>query len=145
MNPFMAIAIAEAEASGNRGEIPVGAVVVKEGIVLARTGNMVCAWNDPTAHAEIVAIRMATKFQESPRLDECDLWVTLEPCSMCAMAMKLSRIRRLYFGAYNIKNGGVDHGSRVFDRDTCYHPEVIGGLEERYTAELLVSFFRERR
>jgi tRNA(adenine34) deaminase len=146
VTPFLAIAIAEAEAAGGRGEVPVGAVVVKAGKVLARAGNRVEEWADPTAHAEILALREAAKETGSPRLEGCDLWVTLEPCPMCAAAISLARIRRLHFGAYDPKGGGVDHGPRVFDHATCHHrPEVVGGLQEVRMAELLRAFFRERR
>jgi tRNA(adenine34) deaminase len=146
MNPFLAIAIAEAEAAGSRGEVPVGAVVVKAGAVLARAGNRVEEYADPTAHAEILALRAAAQIFGAPRLEGCDLWVTLEPCPMCAAAISLARINRLYFGAYDQKGGGVDHGARVFDHPTCHHrPDVVGGMEERRTAELLKAFFRERR
>ncbi len=146
VNPFLALAIAEAEAAGGRGEVPVGAVVAKAGTVLAHAGNRVEEWTDPTAHAEILALRIAAKAIGSPRLDGCDLWVTLEPCPMCAAAISLARIRRLHFGSYDPKSGGVDHGPRVFDHPTCNHrPEVVGGVEESRTAELLKAFFRERR
>lgn len=146
MNPFLAIAIAEAEAAGKRGEVPVGAVVVKAGVVLARDGNRVEERSDPTAHAEILVLRAAAAMQGEPRLEDCDLWVTLEPCPMCATAISFARIRRLYFGAYDPKGGGVDHGPRIFDHATCHHhPEVIGGMEESRMAELLRAFFRERR
>lgn len=146
MNPFMALAVVEAEAAADRGEVPVGAVVVKAGEVLARAGNRVEEFCDPTAHAEILALRAAAQAQGGPRLLGCELWVTLEPCPMCAAAISFARIQRLYFGAYDPKGGGVDHGSRVFDHATCHHrPEVVGGVEERRTAELLKAFFRERR
>lgn len=146
MNPFLAIAIAEAEAAGARGEVPVGAVVVKAGSMLARAGNRVEETADPTAHAEILALRAAARVLGVPRLEGCDLWVTLEPCPMCAAAISLARIRRLHFGAYDPKGGGVDHGPRIFDHPTCHHcPEVVGGLAERRTGELLKAFFRERR
>jgi tRNA(adenine34) deaminase len=113
---------------------------------LARAGNRVEEWSDPTAHAEILALRAAAEAQGEPRLEGCDLWVTLEPCPMCAAAISFARIRRLHFGAYDPKGGGVDHGARVFDHATCHHrPEVVGGLEERRTADLLRAFFRERR
>ncbi|PKU26253.1 tRNA-specific adenosine deaminase [Telmatospirillum siberiense] len=142
----MAIAIAEAEAAGMRGEVPVGAVVVKAGEVLSRAGNRVEERADPTAHAEILALRAAAERLGEPRLEECDLWVTLEPCPMCAAAISFARIRRLYFGAYDAKGGGVDHGPRIFDHPTCHHrPEVVGGMEESRMAELLRAFFRERR
>ena len=146
MNPFLAIAIAEAEAAGARGEVPVGAVVVRDGAVLARAGNRVEELADPTAHAEILALRAAAAALGAPRLTGCDLWVTLEPCPMCAGAISLARIHRLHFGAYDPKGGGVDHGPRVFDHPTCHHrPDVVGGLAESRIAALLQAFFRERR
>jgi tRNA(adenine34) deaminase len=146
MNPFLSLALAEAEAAGQRGEVPVGAVVVKDGRVLARAGNRVEELADPTAHAEILALRAAAGTLGEPRLVGCDLWVSLEPCPMCAAAISLARIRRLYFGAYDPKGGGVDHGPRVFDQPTCHHrPEVIGGLGEREAARLLQAFFQQRR
>ena len=146
MNPFLAIAIAEAEAAGRRGEVPVGAVVVRDGSVLARAGNRVEELADPTAHAEILALRAAAAAVGAPRLTDCDLWVTLEPCPMCAGAISLARIRRLHFGAYDPKGGGVDHGAQVFDHPTCHHrPDVVGGLAESRIATLLQAFFHERR
>ncbi|KIL98122.1 tRNA-specific adenosine-34 deaminase [Paramagnetospirillum magnetotacticum MS-1] len=145
MSAFMAQALAEAEAAGARGEVPVGAVVVQDGRIIARAGNRVEELGDPTAHAEMLAIRAATVLGDK-RLEDCDLYVTLEPCPMCAAAISLARIRRLYFGAYDPKSGGVEHGSKVFDHATCHHrPEVYGGLEERRSAELLRVFFAERR
>lgn len=146
MNPFMAIALAEAEAAGRRGEIPVGAVVVKGTRVIARAGNRVEELADPTAHAEVLALRAAAKAEAAPRLEGCDLWVTLEPCPMCAAAISFARIRRLHFGAYDPKGGGVDHGPKVFDHATCHHrPEVVGGIEEKRMADLLKAFFRALR
>lgn len=147
MNPFLAIAFAEAEAAASIGEVPVGAVVVgPDGTVLGRAGNRVEAQNDPTAHAEILALRQAAAALGDPRLEGCDLYVTLEPCPMCAAAISLARIRRLYFSAYDPKGGGVDHGAKVFDHPTCHHrPEVVGGIEEQRAAEMLRGFFRERR
>jgi tRNA(Arg) A34 adenosine deaminase TadA len=145
---FMALALQEAEHAAARGEVPVGAVIVDSagGEVLARAGNRTEALNDPTAHAEILAIRKATAEAGVPRLDGCDLYVTLEPCAMCAAAISFARIRRLYFGAYDPKGGGVEHGARFFQQPTCHHaPEVYGGLEESRAAELLVKFFEERR
>jgi tRNA(Arg) A34 adenosine deaminase TadA len=145
---FMALALQEAEHAAARGEVPVGAVIVDSagGEVLARAGNRTEALNDPTAHAEILAIRKATAEAGVPRLDVCDLYVTLEPCAMCAAAISFARIRRLYFGAYDPKGGGVEHGARFFQQPTCHHaPEVYGGLEESRAAELLVKFFEERR
>lgn len=144
----MAIALAEAAAAASRGEVPVGAVVVDgaTGAVLARAGNRVEELQDPTAHAELVALRAAAEARGQKWLEGCDLYVTLEPCPMCAAAISLARIRRLYFGAYDPKSGGVDHGARVFDHPTCHHrPEVYGGISETAAAELLKAFFRERR
>lgn len=145
---FMALALREAEQAARRGEVPVGAVVVDPagGEILARAGNRVEALNDPTAHAEILAIRKAAAAAGAPRLEGCDLYVTLEPCAMCAAAISFARIRRLYFGAYDAKGGGVEHGARIFQQPTCHHaPEVYGGLEESRAADLLLKFFRERR
>ncbi len=146
MNPYLAIAFEEARAAFARGEVPVGAVVVANGEILARAGNRVEEQNDPTAHAEILVLRAAAQRLGAPRLDGCDLWVTLEPCPMCAAAIAWARIRRLYFGAYDPKSGGVDHGPRIFDHATCHHrPDVIGGLEETAMAALMRDFFRQRR
>ena len=145
---FMALALREAEQAARRGEVPVGAVVVDPagGEILARAGNRVEALNDPTAHAEILAIRKAAAAAGAPRLEGCDLYVTLEPCAMCAAAISFARIRRLYFGAYDPKGGGVEHGARIFQQPTCHHaPEVYGGLEESRAADLLLKFLRERR
>ena len=144
----MDLAMAEAEAAGARGEVPVGAVVVdgRTGAVLARAGNRVEATHDPTAHAEMLAIRAAAAERGTARLVGCDIYVTLEPCAMCAQAIAFARLRRLYFGAADPKGGGVDHGARVFQQPTCHHrPEVIGGIQESRAAELLRGFFKERR
>jgi tRNA(adenine34) deaminase len=143
----MATALAEAEAAGARGEVPIGAVVVStEGTVLARAGNRTRELADPTAHAEMLAIRQACAATGSERLDGADLYVTLEPCAMCAAAMSFARIRRLYFGAADPKGGGVEHGARVFTQPTCHHaPEVYGGIEETRAAALLRAFFESRR
>lgn len=142
----LVLALAEAAAAGDRGEVPVGAVVVRDGVVLARAGNRVLELRDPTAHAEILALRQAATGLGQSRLDGCDLWVSLEPCPMCAAAIALSHIRRLHFGAYDPKGGGVDHGPRIFDQPTCHHrPEVVGGLAEAECAALLKNFFRDRR
>lgn len=140
-------ALTEAEAAGARGEVPVGAVVAAaDGTVLAAAGNRVEEWRDPSAHAEIVALRAAGLDLASPQLVGCDLYVTLEPCPMCAFAIGLARIRRLYYGASDPKMGGVDHGPRIFASSSCHHrPEVYGGIGERRAAELLRAFFRERR
>ena len=146
INPFMALAFAEAEAAALRAEVPVGAVVVKDGQILARAGNRVEELSDPTAHAEVLAIRAAAAALGQPRLEGCDLYVTLEPCPLCATAISFARIRRLYFGAYDPKGGGVEHGPSIYSHATCHHaPEVIGGLEERRAAALLRDFFKERR
>lgn len=143
----MQLALAEAEAAAARGEVPVGAVVVDaSGTVLAAAGNRVEELNDPTAHAEMLAIRAATAARGEKVLADCDLHVTLEPCAMCAQAISLARVRRLHFGAYDPKGGGVEHGARVFDHPTCHHrPELVGGIEETRAGELLKRFFRERR
>jgi tRNA(adenine34) deaminase len=144
----MALALAEAQAAAARGEVPIGAVVVDAKIdqVLARAGNRIEELNDPTAHAELLAIRAATVKLGVARLVDCDLYVTLEPCPMCAQAISFARLRRLYFGAYDPKGGGVEHGPRIFDQSTCHHrPDVVGGVRERAAAALLRAFFRERR
>ncbi|MCH7929758.1 MAG: nucleoside deaminase [Proteobacteria bacterium] len=144
----MARALAEARAAGGRGEAPVGAVVVDgaSGEVLAAAGNRCEALGDPTAHAEMLAMRAAAAQQGGPRLVNCDLYVTLEPCPMCAQAASLFRIRRLYFGAADPKGGGVEHGPRIFTQPTCHHaPEVYGGIGEAEAADVLKSFFRARR
>jgi tRNA(adenine34) deaminase len=148
ITPFMELALAEAEAAGRRGEVPVGAVLVaaETGEVLAAAGNRVEELGDPTAHAEMLVIRAAAARLGAPRLDGCELTVTLEPCPMCAAAIALARIRRLTFGAYDPKGGGVEHGARVFDQPTCHHrPEVVGGVEETAAARLLKDFFSGRR
>jgi len=143
----MALALEEARAAGLRGEVPVGAVVLgPDGTVLARAGNEVEARADASAHAEILALRAAATAVGAPRLPGCDLIVTLEPCPMCAQAASLFRIRRIVFGAYDPKGGGIEHGARVFDAGSCHHrPEVIGGVREREAASLLHQFFAERR
>jgi tRNA(adenine34) deaminase len=145
---FMALALAEAERSGERGEVPVGAVVVESGTgsVVARAGNRVEELCDPTAHAEMLALRAAAERQGAPRLTDCDLYVTLEPCAMCAAAVSFARVRRLYFGASDPKGGGVEHGPRIFTQPTCHHrPEVYGGIDEARAAALLKRFFEDRR
>jgi tRNA(Arg) A34 adenosine deaminase TadA len=143
----MILALAEARAAAAAGEVPVGAVLLgPEGRVLAAAHNLVEAQHDPTAHAEILAIRAGAAALGTPRLVDCDLYVTLEPCAMCAQAISLARIRRLYFGAYDPKGGGVEHGARVFSHATCHHaPEVYGGLHEAEAGALLRRFFGERR
>ncbi len=144
----MEMALKEAEMAADRGEVPVGAVIVDglRGEVVAWAGNRTEELNDPTAHAEMLVIREASAKLQSPRLENCDLYVTLEPCPMCASAISLARIRRLYFGAYDAKGGGVDHGARVFEQATCHHrPEVVGGMEETSAAKLLKKFFADLR
>ena len=143
----MQLALDEAAAAAARGEVPVGAVVLgPDGAVLARAGNRTEADCDAAAHAELLALREAARRLGAPRLPECDLVVTLEPCPMCAAAISLFRIRRLVFGAYDPKGGGVEHGARVFDAATCLHrPEVIGGVREADSAALLRGFFAARR
>ena len=143
----MQAALAEAEAAAARGEVPVGAVIVAaDGALLARTGNRTRELADPTAHAELLAIRQACAAQRSERLDGADIYVTLEPCPMCAAAISFARVRRLYFGAGDPKGGGVEHGARIFNQPTCHHaPEVYGGIEEQRAAVLLRGFFAGRR
>ncbi len=144
----MAIALDEAELAAQAGEVPVGAVIVESatGLVLARAHNRVERDNDPTAHAEVLVIRAACQIQGSPRLAECDLYVTLEPCPLCATAISFARLRRVYYGAYDPKGGGVDHGPRIYEQSTCHHkPEVYGGLSEEASALLLRGFFQARR
>ncbi|MHA7774269.1 nucleoside deaminase [Roseibium sp. M-1] len=143
---FMDLALEEAGKAASRGEVPVGAVLVCGGKVLARDGNRTLELNDPTAHAEVQVIRAACAQLASQRLPECDLYVTLEPCPMCAGAISFARIRRLYYGAGDEKGGAVDHGTRFFCQPTCHHaPEVYSGFGETKAAELLKTFFKERR
>ena len=144
----MDLALGEARLAAERGEVPVGAVIVDgdTGQVIAASGNRTKADNDPTAHAELLAIRHATGNEARTRLENCDLYVTLEPCAMCAAAISLARIRRLYFAAYDPKSGGVEHGAKVYEHATCHHrPEVIGGLSESEAAGLLKDFFKGKR
>ncbi len=145
---FMDQALEQAARAASLGEVPVGAVVVDgaSGEVLGVGGNRIRQFDDPTAHAEMVAIRRAAALAGASRLENCDLYVTLEPCAMCAAAISLARIRRLVFGAYDPKGGGVEHGARVFAQSTCHHkPEVVGGVAESRCGALLKEFFRERR
>lgn len=142
----MALAMAQARAAALRGEVPVGAVVVRDGKVLASAGNRTLELKDPSAHAEMLAIRIACQVIGSERLIDCDLYVTLEPCPMCAAAISFARLRRLYFGAYDPKGGAVESGVRLYASPTCHHaPEVYGGLSESEAAALLRDFFKERR
>jgi tRNA(adenine34) deaminase len=140
-------AFAEAHAAAARGEVPVGAVLVNSaGQVIASAGNRTLQDQDPTAHAELIAIRAAAKVLNSERLLECDLYVTLEPCAMCAAAISFARIRRVYFAAYDTKMGAVENGPRLFNHPTCHHaPEVYGGIGERQGIEILQKFFKQRR
>lgn len=141
-------ALAAARKAGERDEVPIGAVVVDgaTGTIVAMAGNCMEALGDPTAHAEMLALRAALAKTGTGRLDGHDIYVTLEPCPMCAAAISFARIRRLYFGAYDPKSGGVEHGPKVFDHATCHHkPEVVGGVEEEAAASLLKEFFREKR
>ena len=143
----MARALAAARAAAARGEVPVGAVIVDRlGEVLAEAGNRTEELGDPTAHAEMLAIRAAARKLGTPRLADSDLYVTLEPCPMCAQAISFARIRRLYWGAADPKGGGVEHGPRIFDQPTCHHrPELYPGLSESEAASLLRDFFKARR
>jgi tRNA(adenine34) deaminase len=148
-DPFsepMRLALQEARAAAEAGEVPVGAVVTHRGAVVASARNRMQGDADPTAHAEMAALRAAGAALGTSRLDECDLWVTLEPCAMCAGAIALSRIRRLYFAASDPKGGAVLHGPRLFAQPTCHHaPEVYAGLGEAEAGEMLKTFFAERR
>ena len=140
-------ALAQARAAGKQGEVPIGAVLIgPDGDLLAESGNRTIELNDPTAHAEILVIREAGTMLGSQRLTGCDLYVTLEPCAMCAAAISFARIRRLYFGASDPKGGGVHHGAMVFSHPTCHHaPEIYDGIGDKQAANLLKAFFAERR
>jgi tRNA(adenine34) deaminase len=143
---FMQLALAEAHAAAARGEVPVGCVIVSDGAVIARAGNRTLGDRDPTAHAELLAIRQAAAVLGSERLVDCDLYVSLEPCPMCAAAISFARIRRLYYGAADPKGGAVDNGVRFFSSPTCHHrPEFYGGIDESAAAALLRDFFATRR
>ena len=142
----MSLALDEARAAQAAGEVPVGCVIVREGQVIAKAGNRTLRDRDPTAHAELLTIRQATATLSSERLVDCDLYVTLEPCAMCATAIAFARIRRLYYGADDPKGGAVANGVRFFASPTCHHrPEVYGGINESETAALLRDFFAARR
>lgn len=144
--PFMDDALACAYAALDAGEVPIGAVIVKDGQIIAEGGNRVVRDCDPSGHAEIIALRQAGQHLGSERLIECDLYVTLEPCPMCAQAISFARIRRLYFAAYDPKGGGVEHGPGIFDLPSCHHkPEVYGGLREAEASSLLKQFFQGKR
>jgi tRNA(adenine34) deaminase len=142
----MSAAFEAARAAAARGEVPVGAAIARDGAVIASAGNRTLADNDPTAHAEILAIRAAAAALGSQRLADCDLYVTLEPCAMCAGAISFARVRRLYYGAADAKGGAVENGPRFFSQATCHHaPEVYGGVRESEAAEMLRAFFAARR
>ena len=145
---YMDAALAEAEDAARQGEVPVGAVVVDgaTGRIVARAHNRTLADSDPTAHAELLVLRAAAAAQGAARLEGCDLYVTLEPCPMCAQAISFARIRRLYYGASDPKGGGVEQGARIFDQPTCHHrPEIYSGIGEARAAALLRQFFAARR
>lgn len=142
----MSYALEQAKHAGRRGEIPVGAVVLYKGAVIAAAGNDTYAHYDPTAHAEIQALRLACRSLKSIRLPQCDLYVTLEPCAMCAAAISFTRIRRLYYALADAKGGAVEHGPRFFTQPTCHHrPEIYSGLAEEESKALLQNFFKQRR
>ena len=146
MPSFMEQALAEARAAAQGGEVPVGCVIVRDGAVIARGRNATIAARDPTAHAEMLAIRAAAAALQSERLVDCDLYVTLEPCPMCAAAISFARIRRLYYGAADPKGGAVENGVKLYASPTCHHrPEVYAGIAEREAAALLQDFFAARR
>ena len=145
---YMLLALTEAERAAARGDVPVGAVIIDPVAqsVVAADGNRVMERHDPTAHAELIAIQAACRAVGSERLNDFDIYVTLEPCPMCAQAISLARLRRLYFGATDEKGGGVEHGPRIFSQPTCHHvPEVYGGIDETRASALLRDFFRDRR
>lgn len=145
-NRFMEIALAEARAAGERGEVPVGAVLVLDGAVIAQSGNRTRAESDVTAHAEVAVIREAARTLGQERLTGADLYVTLEPCTLCAAAISFARIRRLYYGADDPKGGAVESGVRFFAQPTCHHaPDVYSGIGGTQAADILKGFFRERR
>jgi tRNA(adenine34) deaminase len=146
MSSFMTAALEQARAGAAAGEVPVGCVIVRDGMVIARAHNRTLTDRDPTAHCELVAIRAAAASFACERLVDCDLYVTLEPCTMCAAAISFARIRRLYYGAADPKGGAVEHGVRFFAASTCHHrPEVYGGIGEVEASALLKDFFRDRR
>ena|SRR5215211_209258 len=146
MTSFMDLALSEARAAGAAGEVPVGCVIVRDNAVVAKAANRTLMDRDPTAHAELLAIRAAAAALGSERLTDCDLYVTLEPCAMCAAAMSFARLRRLYYGAADPKGGAVENGVRFFSAPTCHHrPEIYGGIGEAAAAALLKDFFQARR
>lgn len=145
-NDPMSCAFLEAQAAFQRGEAPIGAAILRDGVILSRAGNQTLQDKDPTAHAEILAIRAACRALGSERLTGCDLYVTLEPCAMCAAAISFARVRRLYWAASDPKGGAVEHGPRFFAQPTCHHaPELYGGIRESESADMLRRFFAARR
>jgi len=146
MSLFMERALKEAKLAAKRGEVPVGAVLVKNGKIIFADGNRTLELKDPTAHAEILVIRQAAQILENERLTDCDLYVTLEPCPMCAAAISFARIKRLYFGASDVKSGGVENGVNFYNNKTCHHaPEVYSGLSDVEAGKLLSDFFKQKR
>lgn len=145
-NSYMDLAFEEAQSAADRGEVPVGAVLVKDNQIIARAGNRTLELNDPTAHAELLTIRAAGAELGSQRLIGCDLYVTLEPCTMCAAAISFARIKRLYYGAVDEKSGGAESGVRYFSHQSCHHaPEIYGGIGAVKAAEILKAFFSQKR
>jgi len=145
-NNFMEEALKQAKIAFKKDEVPVGAVIVENGKIIATSHNQNLILKDPTAHAEILVMREAAKIKDSPRLDGCDLYVTLEPCAMCASAIALARIRRVYYAASDIKFGAVENGARIFSSTSCHHkPEIYSRISEEESKELMQSFFRNKR
>lgn len=142
----MSLAVEQARKAAQAAEVPIGAVIIKDNKIIAGAHNLTETTCDPTAHAELLVIRSACEILKSPRLADCDLYVTLEPCAMCAAAISFARIRRLYFGAADPKGGGVENGPRFFSQATCHHkPDVYGGIDETESGEMLKKFFKARR
>jgi tRNA(adenine34) deaminase len=145
-NNFIEEALRQAKIAFEKDEVPVGAVIVENGKIIAATHNQNLYLKDPTAHAEILALREAAKIKNSPRLDECDLYVTLEPCAMCASAIALARIRRVYYAASDQKFGAVENGAQIFSSSSCFHrPEIYSGIAEEDAKELMIKFFKSKR
>jgi tRNA(adenine34) deaminase len=145
-NNFMEEALKQAKIAFEKDEVPVGAVIVENGKIIATSHNQNLILKDPTAHAEILVMRKAANIKDSARLDGCDLYVTLEPCAMCASAIALARIRRIYYAASDIKFGAVENGARIFSSTSCHHkPEIYSGISEEESKELMQSFFRNKR
>lgn len=146
MNIFMAKALEQAKTAFDQDEVPVGCVIVENGKIIAASHNHNLSSNDPTAHAEISALRIASKIKKSPRLDSCDLYVTLEPCAMCAAAISLARIKRIYYAASDNKFGAVENGIKFFYSSSCFHrPEIYSGISETESKKLMVDFFKSKR